>query len=266
MADKKTTALTELATVAGEDILAIVDDPSGTPVSKKITRTNLVAGLQAEPSEGAFVDGDKTKLDGIEAGADVTDTTNVTAAGALMDSEVTNLAQVKAFNSSDYATAAQGATADSAVQPASTDTLTNKTIDGDNNTITNIGASELESNFTKGTLGIVIDGAGSAITTGIKGYLRIPYNCTINSANLVADQSGSIVIDVWKDTYANFPPTDADSITASAQPTLSTAQKSQDATLTGWTTSLSEGDYLGFNVDSAATVTRVELALEVTKT
>jgi len=183
-----------------------------------------------------------------------------------MDSEVTNLAQVKAFNSSDYATAAQGATADSAVQPASTDTLTNKTIDGDNNTITNIGASELESNFTKGTLGIVIDGAGSAITTGIKGYLRIPYNCTINSANLVADQSGSIVIDVWKDTYANFPPTDADSITASAQPTLSTAQKSQDATLTGWTTSLSEGDYLGFNVDSAATVTRVELALEVTKT
>lgn len=47
-----------------------------------------------------------TKLDGIEAGADVTDTANVTSAGALMDSEVTNLAQVKAFDSSDYATAA----------------------------------------------------------------------------------------------------------------------------------------------------------------
>ena len=52
---------------------------------------------QVKPSEGAFADGDKTKLDGIEAGADVTDTANVTAAGALMDSEVTNLAQVKAF-------------------------------------------------------------------------------------------------------------------------------------------------------------------------
>ena len=56
------------------------------------------------------------------------DTTNVTAAGALMDSEVTNLAQVKAFDTTDYATAAQGSTADSAVQPASTDTLTNKRI------------------------------------------------------------------------------------------------------------------------------------------
>ena len=41
----------------------------------------------------------------VEDGADVTDTTNVTAAGAVMDSEVTNLAQVKAFDSSDYAPA-----------------------------------------------------------------------------------------------------------------------------------------------------------------
>ncbi len=54
----------------------------------------------------------------VEDGADVTDTTNVTAAGALMDSEVTNLAQVKAFDSADYATAAQGATADAALPKA----------------------------------------------------------------------------------------------------------------------------------------------------
>jgi hypothetical protein len=43
---------------------------------------------QVQLAEGAFVNGDKTKLDGIETGADVTDTANVTAAGALMDSEV----------------------------------------------------------------------------------------------------------------------------------------------------------------------------------
>ena len=47
-----------------------------------------LTSYQLKPAEGAFVDGDKTKLDGIEAGADVTDTANVTAAGALMDSEV----------------------------------------------------------------------------------------------------------------------------------------------------------------------------------
>ena len=41
-----------------------------------------------------------------------------------MDSEITNLAQVKAFDSTDYATAAQGALADSALQGNETITLT----------------------------------------------------------------------------------------------------------------------------------------------
>jgi hypothetical protein len=41
---------------------------------------------------------DGGKLNGIEAGADVTDTTNVTAAGALMDSELTSITSVKALN------------------------------------------------------------------------------------------------------------------------------------------------------------------------
>ena len=68
--------------------------------------------------DGRDVATDGTKLDGIEASADITDTTNVTAAGALMDSEVTNLAQVKAFDTTDYATAAQGTTADAALPKA----------------------------------------------------------------------------------------------------------------------------------------------------
>jgi len=69
-----------------------------------------------EAEANAFTDAQFTKLAGIETAADVTDATNVTAAGALMDSEVTNLAQVKAFDSADYATAAQGTLAASALQ------------------------------------------------------------------------------------------------------------------------------------------------------
>ncbi len=64
----------------------------------------------------SFTAADETKLDGIEALADVTDTANVTAAGALMDSEVVNLEAVKAFDPADYATAAQGDLADTALQ------------------------------------------------------------------------------------------------------------------------------------------------------
>jgi len=66
---------------------------------------------------GAQIDAAITKVGGIEPLADVTDTDNVTAAGALMDSEVTNLAAVKSFDPTDYATSAQGSLADSALQP-----------------------------------------------------------------------------------------------------------------------------------------------------
>ena len=93
--------------------------------------TAAAEDIQQPPSEGAFADGDKTKLDGIEASADVTDTANVTAAGALMDSEVTNLAQVKAFDSSDYATAAQGTKADNAMPKAGGTFTGDVTFDGD---------------------------------------------------------------------------------------------------------------------------------------
>ena len=94
--------------------------------------------------DGRDVAADGTKLDGIETFADATDTANVTSAGALMDSEVTNLAQVKAFDSSDYATSSQGALADSAVQsndsPAFGNITVTGTVDG-RDIATNIPAS-----------------------------------------------------------------------------------------------------------------------------
>ena len=51
-----------------------------------------------DATTASFTTADETKLDGIEALADVTDTTNVTAAGALMDSELTNITAVKALD------------------------------------------------------------------------------------------------------------------------------------------------------------------------
>lgn len=120
--------------------------------------------------------------------------------------------------------------------------------------------------LTTGTVGFVIDGGGSAIGTGIQGDLSIDYDATINQVTLLADQTGSIVVDIWKDTYANFPPTVADTITASAKPTITTSDKSQDNTLTGWTTSIISGDILRFNVDSVTDIQRLTIIMDITKT
>ena len=59
------------------------------------TNAEIRTAVEAATDSNVFTDADHTKLDGIEASADVTDTTNVTAAGALMDSEVTALALIK---------------------------------------------------------------------------------------------------------------------------------------------------------------------------
>jgi hypothetical protein len=127
------------------------------------------------------------------------------------------------------------------------------------------GSAWLRQDGRESSIEFVIDGGGSAITTGEKGHIEVPFDCTVTAARVLADQSGSIVVDIWKDTYANFPPVDGDSITASAPPTLSTAQKSEDSTLTGWTTSLTKGDILAYNVDSITTCTRVVVSLTVVK-
>lgn len=119
--------------------------------------------------------------------------------------------------------------------------------------------------ITEGSFGITIDGNGSVITTGVKGYVTIPYNCTITGWDIFADQSGSCVIDLWKDTYANFAPSIADTITGSEKPTLSSQQKNRDTSLTTWTATITAGDIIAFNVDSATTVTRVNVIIKVTK-
>lgn len=120
------------------------------------------------------------------------------------------------------------------------------------------------------TIPFIIDGGGVTITTGLKGYIQVDFDCEIQSATLLGDQSGSIVVDIWRTTYASFdPPTtpaDGNSITSSTPPTISTAKKSTDSTLTSWTTTISAGDILAFNVDSVTSMTRVTLALQVLRT
>lgn len=111
-----------------------------------------------------------------------------------------------------------------------------------------------------------IDGGGAAITTGAKGFVIMPYSGTITEWTLIADVSGSIVIDVWKDTYANHPPTVADTIAGSEKPTLSSATKNQDTTLSTWSTAVTAGDIIRFNVDSVSTVTLVVLSIKMTVT
>lgn len=121
------------------------------------------------------------------------------------------------------------------------------------------------SNIGTTSITFLIDGGGAAISTGVKGDLEIPFNCTIDRATALADQSGNVTISIWKSSYAGFAPTASANITASSPVTITSAIKSQDSTLSGWTKTITAGDILRFNVDSCAVITRVTVSLRATK-
>jgi hypothetical protein len=109
----------------------------------------------------------------------------------------------------------------------------------------------------------VKDNNSTAFSTGIAGDIHVPFACTITGVFLFSDQTGSIVLDLWKDTYANYPPLVGDSIVASAKPTIAASTKATDTTLTGWTTSVAAGDIIRVNIDSVSSITRFTLAIRV---
>lgn len=143
-------------------------------------------------------------------------------------------------------------------------------LDGESAELTTHKADGSAHQSNVATITFPIDGGGSVIGAGLKMGLEIPFACTITRATLLgvlpAATNGSIVLDIWKDSYANHPPLVGDSITAAAKPTIAAAQKAQDSTLTGWTTAIAAGDILFVNVDSCAIFTCVTLSLRVTKT
>ena len=106
------------------------------------------------------------------------------------------------------------------------------------------------------SFGIVVDGAGTAITTGSKGVRYIPFDCTVTGWDIRSDISGSCVFDVKRS---------GTSLAGTEKPTLTASTSNQDLSLSTWTTSLLTGDVVEFVVDSASTLTRATLTILVTK-
>ncbi len=119
------------------------------------------------------------------------------------------------------------------------------------------------------TIQFVIGDGVNVITTGQTATASVEFAMTITGWKIFETTdtviSSSAVFDVWKDTYANYPPTVADTITAAAKPTLTTATAATSSTLTGWTTSVAAGDVLKAKIDSVTSAKRLLLILYGTR-
>ena len=91
MADKKITQLTDLGTaLAGVDLFHVVDDPSGTPINKKVSAENIFnyiptwLGL-AQTSQAITADGSSATAINVTTAVTEINATSATHSGALAD-------------------------------------------------------------------------------------------------------------------------------------------------------------------------------------
>lgn len=126
------------------------------------------------------------------------------------------------------------------------------------------GQIKISASHAKFTRGATFVNSGAAIILPVNDVpIRVPIACTITKVSvLTTGGTGSCVVDIRKDVYGNYPPNAADSICASAKPTISGDIKYEDATLTGWTTSVAAGDTLIFTLESSSTFQTIAVTLE----
>jgi len=115
----------------------------------------------------------------------------------------------------------------------------------------------------------VFDGGGSACAA-TRFFIRCNYAGTITGWVVGADAADTISIEIRKCTQSQYDggathPGSGDKISASAPPNVSASTKGAFTTLTGWTTSVSAGDWIEFNLPACAAATRVEVQLDMLK-
>ena len=159
MANKKFTDLDNLATPAGADVIVIVDDVAGTPTTKKVTANNLMTLAPVQSVAGR------------------------TGTVALSNTDISGLGSAATTASTDYATAAQGATADTALQSVSAGELTDGNFDG-----TAILGFDATLNDQTGTAYTIVAGDagkvitcnnGSAVTVTVPASLGAGFTCSV---------------------------------------------------------------------------------------
>jgi hypothetical protein len=104
----------------------------------------------------------------------------------------------------------------------------------------------------------------NVLTVGEKRRFSIPVAHTLIRWRILSSVSGSVVFDIWRDTFANYPPTVADTVSTS-KPTLSSALSAEDSTITDWNEVGSAGDVYIVNVDSVTSIVDCVLELWYTR-
>ena len=107
-------------------------------------------------------------------------------------------------------------------------------------------------------INLIIGNGTSFVAAGIKGFLEIPFNMQPQTARLLGDASGSLTVIIKKMTYSGFP---TSASVSSTHPYLSSTQKYEDTSLSGWITQWNKGDILEISTNISADIKQATLSI-----
>ena len=111
------------------------------------------------------------------------------------------------------------------------------------------------------TVNYVIDSGSLPMQTGDKGKLTIDVTGVIEQIRVLSDQTGDIVFEIEKCTFADYP--NFTSITNGARVQLTNTDKYFDDVLNNWTSTITAGEILRFNVISVNNIRRLLISLKL---
>ena len=111
------------------------------------------------------------------------------------------------------------------------------------------------------TVNYVIDSGSLPMQVGDKGKLTIDVTGVIENIRVLSDQTGDIVFELSKCTFADYP--NFTSITNGARVQLTNSDKYFDDVLNNWTSTITAGEILRFNVISVNNIRRLLISLKL---
>jgi len=121
------------------------------------------------------------------------------------------------------------------------------------------GSATSATTSSLGAFGISIDGGTQTISTGFKGYFQINDAMALQGWNIVAFSSGSIVFDIFKSDLSVFPSFSSIITGGDNFPNLNSVNKAYSSNLSGWNTSIGNGDYLEFVVKGCTGIKKINI-------
>lgn len=174
---------------------AIMDGDFGTNGIMKRTGVGSYAvavedtDYQGVLAEGAFVDGDKTKLDGIQAGAQVNAVSSVNGATGVVVLDADDIDDTATTNK--FATAAQLSAVD-ALGTISTQAANNVAITGGTASLTSVATTDVQATTSAGVIiknsgGTTVITAGAGVGTGVTFSGDITVSGTVDGRDIATD-------------------------------------------------------------------------------